>query len=631
MLTPEQLDKFPDNLVSLYSQAEMDIIADIARRISTYDYFIPSAEFQYRKLKEMGHVHDEILKRLSKLTGKTKRELETMMFEAGYESIKFDDKIYKKAGLSPKPIEQSTALMSALESGIKNTNGLFENLTRTTANTATKQFENILDNAYMQITTGAFDYNTAIRNAIKDLAGKGLAAVQYPNGHINYIEAAVRRAVITGVNQTALKVQETRAQEMGSDLVETSAHAGARPSHAAWQGKVFSLSGTHPKYPDFKKETGYGTGAGLGGWNCRHNFYPFFEGLSEPAYTDEELRQMNAKDYEYNGEKMTEYEATQKQRYIEQRIRKWKREYAAMEAAGLQTDEAAAKISQWQGIQRDFINQTGLRRQYDREQIGKIKIDVSNSQKDDIIKATEPSAIKLTDKIKGSMTDKEQEAVENILNKAPEEVKNLWSKVEDDLVTVDTHSKKSEYIQGDGVYVNLAEDSVNELRSKGKANYATFFHEYGHHIDSIFGYDDSYIKKSKGRSAPVKIYSYKSKELSLSNSIKDEIKDAIKVFGAKDIEDLAKKLHVYADTFYPHGYNGVSDIISGLTGDDVNMGWHHNKKYWSDNKNYDGLGREAFAHMFSAYTMQGDADKFIKEVFPKSYSKVIEFIKEASK
>ncbi len=340
---------------------------------------------------------------------------------------------------------------------------------------------------------------------------------------------------------------------------------------------------------------------------------------------------MNAKDYEYNGEKMTEYEATQKQRYIEQRIRKWKREYAAMEAAGLQTDEAAAKISQWQGIQRDFINQTGLRRQYDREQIGKIKIDVSNSQKDDIIKATEPSAIKLTDKIKGSMTDKEQEAVENILNKAPEEVKNLWSKVEDDLVTVDTHSKKSEYIQGDGVYVNLAEDSVNELRSKGKANYATFFHEYGHHIDSIFGYDDSYIKKSKGRSAPVKIYSYKSKELSLSNSIKDEIKDAIKVFGAKDIEDLAKKLHVYADTFYPHGYNGVSDIISGLTGDDVNMGWHHNKKYWSDNKNYDGLGREAFAHMFSAYTMQGDADKFIKEVFPKSYSKVIEFIKEASK
>ncbi len=367
MLTPEQLDKFPDSLVELYSQAEIDIISDIARRISTYDYFIPSAEFQYRKLKEMGHV--QILKRLSKLTGKTKKELETMMFDAGYESIKFDDKIYKKAGLSPKPIEQSPALMSVLDAGIKNTSGLFENLTRTTASTATKQFENVLDNAYMQITTGAFDSNTAIRNAIKDLAGNGLASVQYPNGHINYIESAVRRAVITGVNQTALKMQEARAVEMGSDLVETSAHAGARPSHAIWQGKVFSLSGTHPKYPDFKKETGYGTGAGLGGWHCRHNFYPFFEGLSEPAYSKQELQQMNAKDYEYNGEKMTEYEATQKQRAIERKIRRWKREYKGMEAAGLHTDEAAAKISQWQNIQKDFLQQTGLKRQTDREQI----------------------------------------------------------------------------------------------------------------------------------------------------------------------------------------------------------------------------------------------------------------------
>lgn len=369
MLTPEQIDKFPNNLVELYSQAEMDIIADIARRISTYDYFIPSAEHQYKKLLEMNLIHDEILKRLSKLTGKTKRELETMMFEAGYESIKFDDNIYKKAGLSPVPIEQSPALLSVLDAGINNTNGLFENLTRTTANTATKQFENILDNAYMQVTSGAFDTNTAIRNAIKDLTGKGLASISYPNGHVSYIESAVRRAVITGVNQTALKMQEARAQEMGSDLVETSAHAGARPSHAAWQGKIFSLSGTHPKYPHFATVTGYGTGAGLGGWNCKHNFYPFFEGLSEPAYSKSELQQMNAKDYEYNGEKMTEYEATQKQRHIEQHIRKWKREYKGMEAAGFSTDEAAAKISQWQNIQKDFLQQTGLKHQTDREQI----------------------------------------------------------------------------------------------------------------------------------------------------------------------------------------------------------------------------------------------------------------------
>nr|DAM07021.1 MAG TPA: minor capsid protein [Caudoviricetes sp.] len=409
MLTPEQIDKYPDNLVELYSQAEMDIIADIARRISTYDYFIPSAEHQYRKLMEMNNIHDEILKRLTKLTGLSKREIENLMFEAGYESIKFDDKIYKKAGLSPSPIEQSPALLSVLDAGIHNTSGLFENLTRTTASTVSKQFENILDNAYMQITTGAFDANTAIRNAVKDLAGKGLASIAYPNGHVNYVESAVRRAVMTGVNQTALKMQEARAQEMGSDLVETSAHAGARPSHAVWQGKVFSLSGTHPKYPDFKKETGYGTGAGLGGWNCRHNFYPFFEGLSEPAYSKQELKQMTAKDYEYNDEKMTEYEATQKQRAIERKIRRWKREYKGMDAAGLPTDEAASKISQWQNIQKDFLKQTGLKVQSDREQIpgfGKSEaqkvLQIARKEKErvnyeTIIKPGQPKILKVDD------------------------------------------------------------------------------------------------------------------------------------------------------------------------------------------------------------------------------------------
>lgn len=369
MLTPEQLDKYPDNLVELYSQAEIDIIQDIARRISTYDYFIPAAEHQYKKLLEMGSIHDEILKRLTKLTGLSKRELEKLMFEAGYESIKFDDDVYKKVGLDPLPIEQSPVLISILDAGVNSTNGLFENLTRTTANTASKQFENILDNAYMQITTGAFDTNTAIRNAIKDLTGKGLASISYPNGHISYIESAVRRAVITGVNQTSLKMQETRAHEVGSDLVETSAHAGARPSHAIWQGKVFSLSGTHPKYLHFATVTGYGTGSGLGGWNCRHSFYPFFEGFSEPAYSKQELEKMTTKDYEYNGEKMTEYEATQKQRAIERKIRRWKREYKGMEAAGLPSDESAAKIAQWQNIQKDFLKQTGLKRQADREQI----------------------------------------------------------------------------------------------------------------------------------------------------------------------------------------------------------------------------------------------------------------------
>lgn len=369
MLTPEQLDQFPDNLVTLYGKLEADIIADISRRLARYDYFIPSAEFQYKKALEMGNIHDEILKKMESLTGKRKREIEQLMKEAGYETIKVDDEIYQLAGLKPKPISQSPALLSVLNAGINNTNGLFENLTRTTASTTTKQFERALDRAFMQITSGAFDYETAIRGAVKSLSETGIASIEYPSGRIGYLESAVRRAALTGVNQTALKLQEAKADEMGCDLVETSAHEGARPSHAVWQGKVFSRSGNHPKYPNFREVTGYGTGAGLGGWNCRHNFYPFFEGVSKRAYTNKELKDMQAQNYEYKGKKMTEYEATQKQRYIESQIRRWKREYNGMEAAGLSTAEASAKISRWNNTHDDFLRQTGLKRQSARLQV----------------------------------------------------------------------------------------------------------------------------------------------------------------------------------------------------------------------------------------------------------------------
>lgn len=369
MLKPKYLEQLPENMIDLYSQAEMDLLADMARRISTYEYFIPAAQWQYKKVIEMGNYHGSVMKTLSAMTGKTTAEIEFLMSEAGQKALSFDDSIYKKAGLDPPPLAASPALQDILRIGVVKTNGLFDNLTKTTANTSTKQFERALDQAYMQITSGAFDYNTSIRNAIKGLAAQGIASVDYPTGKVEYLETAVRRAVTTGVNQTALKLQDVRADQMGSDLVETTAHAGARPSHVVWQGQVFSRSGNHPKYPNFVKATGYGTGPGLGGWNCRHSFFPFFEGLSQSAYSREDLAEMKTKNITYNGEKMTEFEASQKQRYIERQIRRWKREYVMMAAAKQPVNEAASKIINWQQMQRDFLKQTGLKHQIDREQV----------------------------------------------------------------------------------------------------------------------------------------------------------------------------------------------------------------------------------------------------------------------
>ena len=367
MLTPEYLQRLPDSVVELYAQAEADILADMARRINGFDMFIPSAQYQMERLEEMGALRKDIVSELSRLTGKSRKEIAAIMREAGVETLAADEKIYQAAGLVGKS-ELSPAVQEVLNAGLQKTNGLFRNLTRTTANTATRQFENALDRAYMQVTSGAFDYNTAVRSAIKSLAKQGVGAITYPSGHIDTLEVAVRRALVTGVNQTCLKMQEARADELGCDLVETTAHSGARPSHAEWQGQVFSRSGKSRKYPDFVKTTGYGTGEGLGGWNCSHSFYPFFEGLPR-TYSDSLLDSYKAKGYEYNGKKMTEYEALQTQRGIERNLRRWKRENIAMKAAGQDTTESAVKIAQWQATQKDFLAQTGLKRQRDREQI----------------------------------------------------------------------------------------------------------------------------------------------------------------------------------------------------------------------------------------------------------------------
>lgn len=371
MLKPEYIQRLPRNMVKLYEQAEADILADMARRISTYDYWIPAVEHQAKMLEEAGMVREEILARLKSLTKRTEDELLSLMKEAGITALKSDDEVYRRAGLEPSPISASEDLQRVLQAGFEQTNGEFVNLTKTTARTATMQFERALDRAYMQITLGGMDYNTSIRSAINQLSADGVGAIKYPSGKVDSIEVAVRRAVVTGVNQTALRLQDTRADEMGCDLVEVSAHAGARPEHAVWQGGIYSRSGKSKKYPDFVKTTGYGTGAGLGGWNCSHGFRPWFEGMSR-TWSKEQLADYQAKDYEYNGVKMTEYEALQEQRKIERGIRRWKREKNAMEAAGLDSGEASAKVREWNRKQKDFLEQTGLKADGTRVVVGKI-------------------------------------------------------------------------------------------------------------------------------------------------------------------------------------------------------------------------------------------------------------------
>ena len=369
MLAPEFIEHLPDNIVKLYADLEIRILEDMARRISKAGKLTETAQWQMWRLEQIVKEREFILYHLQRLTGKTQGEVNALLQEAGEEALYYDDQIYRAAGLSPAEIQGSLKLQQEIRAGMEKTMQLFQNLTSTTANTATLQFENALDAAYMDIISGAFSYQDAVKNAVKGLAKDGIDAIIYPTGHKDKMDVAVRRAVLTGVNQTAAKLSLARMEEMDCDLLETTAHPGARPSHAEWQGKIFSRSGQSGRYPDFVRSTGYGTGAGLCGWNCRHSFFPYFEGLSERAYSREKLKEYETVKVTYNGQELSVYEASQQQRYIERQIRRWKREYMAMDAAGADTTEASVKLAQWRAKQKDFINQTGLDEDNFRSQV----------------------------------------------------------------------------------------------------------------------------------------------------------------------------------------------------------------------------------------------------------------------
>ena len=364
MLTPDYLDTLPDAVVALWQQVEDDILRDIARRIGKVGSVTKTAAWQAWRYEQMQACHQDVVSLLAKYSGKSKDAIRKALLDAGLETLASDDALYQSLGFAPSAIDTNETLNNLLNAGYRQTLGTWQNLTATTANTVTGEFERALDRAWLQVSSGAFDYKTAIKRAVDGLAVR-MNGVTYPSGHRDTLEVAVRRAVLTGVNQTAARLQLARADEMGCEFVEVTAHAGARPEHAVWQGKIYHRGGAvtyqGERYEDFETTTGYGTGPGLCGWNCRHNFYPFFPGLSAPNYSQEQLDAFSAKEVSYGGTQYTRYEISQMQRALERQVRNLKRRYLAEDAAGVDSTAAAVKLRAARKDLKDFVQATGGR------------------------------------------------------------------------------------------------------------------------------------------------------------------------------------------------------------------------------------------------------------------------------
>jgi len=342
MLPPNYLDKVERQALNIYGQLEVEIIKEIVDRINAVGYANAVVRNDVLIAQELGLLYTNVVQAVSKETNKSYDEIYKIFKEAGVTTIKNDDKIYKMAGLNPININQDKSMLDLLVSSTYKTNGNLTNLTMTTATTSQEKFYNIINKAYMEVSTGVKSYSQSIMDAIDDLAESG-ASVLYPSGYKTSLENAVRMNVMTGVNQTCGKMQELRAEELGWDLMEITAHNDSRPSHAEWQGKIVSLSGKKGYLS--KDDIGYGTVDGFKGINCRHDWNPYFEG-SPRTWSDEQLEEMKNAKVTYNGKEMSVYEAEQLQRKMERQIRVDKKKIAGRQRllTGITTDTSEKEL-----------------------------------------------------------------------------------------------------------------------------------------------------------------------------------------------------------------------------------------------------------------------------------------------
>lgn len=475
MLAPDYLDHAPDRLVLLFQQVEDDILRDVARRISKMEALTPTANWQLWRHEQTEALRQDVVKKLARYTGRSEAEIRRLMQEAATRAMENEDEIYYHYGKEPTPFSENATLQALLNAGYQQTAGTFHNLTATTANTVSGQFEAALDRAHLKVSSGAFDYKNAVKSAVDSLADT-MKYVTYPTGHTDTLEVAARRAVLTGVNQTGAKLQVARADEMGVEFFETTAHGGARPSHAEWQGRQFHRGGAvdymGKHYPDFEAATGYGTGAGLCGWNCRHTFFAIFPELgAPPAWTQESLEALNARDIKYNGGRYTRYEISQMQRARERTVRKYKRRYLAEDAAGADTTASAVKLRQARQDLADFISATGGRADSARTSVAGFGRS-EGSKATWAAKKQEPRGILQKLNFSDSVSQSEREGIEKELSVIPQWQRDKAESIINKVVMTEKDAAGSGYYYPDKTLY------LHPERKSGDV-----IHEYGHALE----------------------------------------------------------------------------------------------------------------------------------------------------
>lgn len=381
--TPELLDALPEELAELYRALENTLLDEICSRLVIADQLNEVTVQDIQALRSHGGDLKSIEEAISKTTGISKQKLNSLLNDVVERNQKYYTEVVDLAHVTQPETLVDSATVDAIK---RQTNDTFRNLTSSmgflVGNTMLKParaYQWALDNAEMQIQSGAISYNQAIANAVRQLAESGIKVVNYESGHRDSIDVAARRAVMTGVNQICAKYTEQAAEYLDTPYFEVSAHAGARDipgkspwsSHKAWQGRCYSIR-SNDIYPSIYDVCGLGAVDGLEGANCRHRRNVWVEGVSERTYTDEQLAHIDDDlGCTFDGKTYTAYEATQMQRRIERQIIKQKRFVTAYKASG-QMDEyraAKAKLTRLNSKYKAFSESAKLPLQWERTKV----------------------------------------------------------------------------------------------------------------------------------------------------------------------------------------------------------------------------------------------------------------------
>ena len=355
-------NKLASKIASRYQDLEERIMQDIVRRIMKAGEITSTADWQINRLRILGYSSEDIEKEIKKTLNASYPEMFELYDKViNWEYVRNKD-IYEQINAEYIPFEENGQLKQITESIIDQSFGDLENVTNSLGfyldygngqkvlTPLSQVYTKYLDAACYDIVTGAFDYNSVLRRVVTQLTNSGLRQIDYSSGRANRVDVAARRAVMTAVSQITGKISEYNAQKLGTEYFEVEWHAGARPTHAVWQGRVWSKEQLY-------SVCGLGTVTGLLGVNCYHTYYPFFPGISQRNWSDDWLEKQNRKEAEpksFDGKEYTLYEAKQRQRQMETAMRAQREKVKLLQAGGADQDEIILHKAKYQGQLNEY-------------------------------------------------------------------------------------------------------------------------------------------------------------------------------------------------------------------------------------------------------------------------------------